>query len=218
MRQCMRNVEATLKEAGLDFSVRGDESHFSRRPETRRRQLAYTRILPRWKRARWATSWSTGSLEDRTSKSLALRRPIWPAAQGRPAGRHELWADRGRRDGESRRVGGQHALPVRARRPEAARAGPPRPTSAEQVHQMARNHVAILEAAGLTLDDIVSGRVYLRDMKDYAGHERDLPPVLLARPRRPDLPDAQFGPRARSGPRVFASFIAAHAVRVRSRR
>ena len=32
---------------------------------------------------------------------------------------------------------------------------------------MARNHTAVLEAAGLTLEDIVSGCVYLRDMKDY---------------------------------------------------
>src|SRR5262249_12773047 len=37
----------------------------------------------------------------------------------------------------------------------------------EQVHQMARNHVAVLDAAGLALEDIVSGCVYLRDMKDY---------------------------------------------------
>jgi 2-iminobutanoate/2-iminopropanoate deaminase len=37
----------------------------------------------------------------------------------------------------------------------------------DQVHQMARNHVAILDAAGLALDDIVAGNVYLRDMKDY---------------------------------------------------
>jgi 2-iminobutanoate/2-iminopropanoate deaminase len=37
----------------------------------------------------------------------------------------------------------------------------------EQVHQMARNHVDILETAGLKLDDIVSGHVYLRDIKDY---------------------------------------------------
>jgi enamine deaminase RidA (YjgF/YER057c/UK114 family) len=37
----------------------------------------------------------------------------------------------------------------------------------EQVHQMARNHTAVLEAAGLALEDIVSGCVYLRDMKDY---------------------------------------------------
>ena len=32
---------------------------------------------------------------------------------------------------------------------------------------MARNHIAVLEAAGLTLEDIASGCVYLRDMKDY---------------------------------------------------
>jgi 2-iminobutanoate/2-iminopropanoate deaminase len=37
----------------------------------------------------------------------------------------------------------------------------------EQVHQMARNHVDILETTGLKLDDIVSGHVYLRDIKDY---------------------------------------------------
>ena len=37
----------------------------------------------------------------------------------------------------------------------------------EQVHQMARNHTEVLEAAGLKLDDIVSGHVYLRDMQDY---------------------------------------------------
>ena len=39
----------------------------------------------------------------------------------------------------------------------------------EQVHQMARNHVAVLDAAGLKLDDIVSGHVYLKDMNDYNG-------------------------------------------------
>src|SRR5262249_53541773 len=38
---------------------------------------------------------------------------------------------------------------------------------AGQVHQMARNHVEVLDSAGLKLDDIVSGHVYLRDMKDY---------------------------------------------------
>jgi 2-iminobutanoate/2-iminopropanoate deaminase len=37
----------------------------------------------------------------------------------------------------------------------------------KQVHQMARNHIAVLDAAGLKLDDIVSGHVYLQDMKDY---------------------------------------------------
>ncbi len=32
---------------------------------------------------------------------------------------------------------------------------------------MARNHSIVLEAAGLTLEDLASGTVYLRDMKDY---------------------------------------------------
>jgi enamine deaminase RidA (YjgF/YER057c/UK114 family) len=39
----------------------------------------------------------------------------------------------------------------------------------DQVHQMARNHVAVLESAGLALEDIVAGWVYLRDMQDYQG-------------------------------------------------
>jgi enamine deaminase RidA (YjgF/YER057c/UK114 family) len=37
----------------------------------------------------------------------------------------------------------------------------------DQVHQMARNHTDVLEAAGLSLEDIVAGWVYLRDMQDY---------------------------------------------------
>src|SRR5207249_4683864 len=36
-----------------------------------------------------------------------------------------------------------------------------------QMHLLAKNHTAILDAAGLTLEDIVSGHVYLTDMKDY---------------------------------------------------
>jgi 2-iminobutanoate/2-iminopropanoate deaminase len=37
----------------------------------------------------------------------------------------------------------------------------------EQVNQMASSHGAVLEAAGLSLEDIVAGWVYLRDMEDY---------------------------------------------------
>ena len=32
---------------------------------------------------------------------------------------------------------------------------------------IARNQIAVLESAGLSLEDIVSGYVYLRDMNDY---------------------------------------------------
>lgn len=37
----------------------------------------------------------------------------------------------------------------------------------EQVHQMAANHQKVIEAANMDLADIVSGYVYLRDMDDY---------------------------------------------------
>jgi enamine deaminase RidA (YjgF/YER057c/UK114 family) len=37
----------------------------------------------------------------------------------------------------------------------------------KQVRQMARNHMDILDAAGLKLEDVVSGCVYLRDINDY---------------------------------------------------
>jgi 2-iminobutanoate/2-iminopropanoate deaminase len=36
-----------------------------------------------------------------------------------------------------------------------------------QVHQVAKDHIRVLDAAGLKLEDIVSGYVYLREMKDY---------------------------------------------------
>jgi 2-iminobutanoate/2-iminopropanoate deaminase len=76
-----------------------------------------------------------------------------------------------------------------------------------QTNQMAKNHAAALEAAGLSFDDIVSGCVYLRDMADYQpmnaiyrkfysrGHgvRTCLMPAVAEAP----------------GPRVWASFIAA---------
>ena len=49
---------------------------------------------------------------------------------------------------------------------------------------MARNHLAVLETAGLTLEDIVSGWVYLRDMKDYQPMNRLYRPYFSPRPRR----------------------------------
>ena len=60
---------------------------------------------------------------------------------------------------------------------------------------MAKNHVEVLDEAGLKLDDIVCGFVYLSDMKDYDADECRLQGVLLPRPRRPDLPDARLGHR-----------------------
>ena len=70
------------------------------------------------------------------------------------------------------------------------------------------NHVAILEAAGLRLEDIVSGCVYLRDMKDYDEmNEIYRPYFSRGRGVRTCLmPNSGI---EKNGIRVQASFIAA---------
>jgi 2-iminobutanoate/2-iminopropanoate deaminase len=78
----------------------------------------------------------------------------------------------------------------------------------DQVHQMAGNHTAILEAAGLKLEDIISGHVYLRDIKDYnalnkiyAGYYSKGPGVRTCL-----MP---YSGKDNNDVRVMASFIAA---------
>ena len=73
---------------------------------------------------------------------------------------------------------------------------------------MARNHVAILDAAGLALDDIVSGHVYLRDMNDYTDMNAVYRQYFSRGPgvRTCLMPNTGL---IKEGPRVFASFIAA---------
>jgi enamine deaminase RidA (YjgF/YER057c/UK114 family) len=76
-----------------------------------------------------------------------------------------------------------------------------------QTNQMARNHGMVLEAAGISFEDLVSGCVYLRDMADYA------PMNAIYRQfysrghgvRTCLMPAAATA----DGPRVWASFIAA---------
>jgi len=77
----------------------------------------------------------------------------------------------------------------------------------EQVHQMAKNHVAVLDAAGLNLEDIVSGHVYLTDMQDYN------PMNAIYRQYFSKGPGVRTCLMPRTGPgngevRVIASFVA----------
>ena len=78
----------------------------------------------------------------------------------------------------------------------------------DQVHQMAKNHVAVLDAAGLALDDIVSGHVYLADMQDYNPMNAIYRQYFSKGPgvRTCLMPSAA---RADNDVRVIASFIAA---------
>jgi 2-iminobutanoate/2-iminopropanoate deaminase len=77
----------------------------------------------------------------------------------------------------------------------------------KQMHQMGANHMTVLESAGLKLDDIVNGFVYLADMEDYAPmnaiykeyYSRGPGVRTTLMPTRMDMKDV----------RVQASFIAA---------
>jgi enamine deaminase RidA (YjgF/YER057c/UK114 family) len=73
---------------------------------------------------------------------------------------------------------------------------------------MAQNHVATLEAAGLKLDDIVSGCVYLRDMQDYQAMNAIYRKYFSLGPgvRTCLMPNAGY---EKHDVRVRASFIAA---------
>ena len=78
----------------------------------------------------------------------------------------------------------------------------------KQFHEMAKSHVAVLDAAGLTLEDIVSGHVYLADMQDYNPMNAIYRQYFSKGPgvRTCLMPSAA---RADNDVRVIASFIAA---------
>ena len=60
----------------------------------------------------------------------------------------------------------------------------PLPGVDKQVHQMAKSQIEVLDAAGLKLEDIVSGHVYLADMRRVQRDERDLSGVFFQRAGR----------------------------------
>ena len=77
-----------------------------------------------------------------------------------------------------------------------------------QMHQLAKNQTATLQAAGLTLEDIVSGHVYLADMGDYDGMNAIYRQYFSKGPgvRTTLMPGKGRSP---DEPRVMGSFIAA---------
>jgi enamine deaminase RidA (YjgF/YER057c/UK114 family) len=78
----------------------------------------------------------------------------------------------------------------------------------KQVHQMIRNHTDILDAAGLKLEDVVSGCVYLRDINDYRPMNTIYREYFSLGPgaRTCLMPNSGY---ERNGVHVRASFIAA---------
>jgi 2-iminobutanoate/2-iminopropanoate deaminase len=167
VRQAMRNVEATLKQAGLDFrhvvmsnifldryeNLEVTDKIFNEFFEDGNEPAVSTAFVD------WLPGGSHVEITCIATTDLPARKVVRPAglkygpAEGAVTGSPGVWA------GNTLYISGLGASPTDG----AASAG-----VGDQVHQMAKSHVKVLDEAGLKLDDIVGGFVYLSDMQDYA--------------------------------------------------
>lgn len=167
VRQSMKNVEATLKQAGLDFRhVVMSQVFLDKYENLGTASKVYAEFFPRGSEPACSTTfvdWIPGGSHVEitcfATTNLAGRKVVRPqelsdrAMEGSVPGSPAVWAG--------------NTLYISALDGAGSRGGVTAGNLAEQVHQMARNHTAVLEAAGLSLEDIASGCVSLRDMKDY---------------------------------------------------
>jgi 2-iminobutanoate/2-iminopropanoate deaminase len=167
VRQAMRNVETTLKEAALDFrNVVMSHVFLDKYENLDVANRVYNEFFEDGNQPACATvfvDWIPGGshieLTCIATTDLSTRKVIRPASaksapiEGTVTASPAVWA------GNTLYLSAVPGLNLSDRTVPSS--------LGDQVHQMARNHVAILDAAGLALDDIVSGNVYLRDMKDY---------------------------------------------------
>jgi 2-iminobutanoate/2-iminopropanoate deaminase len=167
VRQSMRNVEATLKQAGLDFrNVVMSHVFLDSVDNLATADRIYNEFFQDGDEPACATAfvdWLPGGSHVEitciATTNLSSRKVVRPASlkygpiEGAVTASPAVWA------GDTLYMSGLSGF--------AGSGKVETPELADQVHQVARNHVATLEAAGLALDDIVAGWVYLRDMKDY---------------------------------------------------
>ena len=167
VRQAMRNVETTLKQAGLDFRhVVMSHVFLDKYENLDVANRVYNEFFEDGAEPACATvfvDWIPGGSHVEVTciatTDLSARKIVRPAGMnlgpsvGTVTASPAVWA------GKTLYLSGVPGLKLT----DGASAG----DLAEQVHQMARNHISILETAGLALEDIVSGCVYLRDMSDY---------------------------------------------------
>ena len=167
VRQAMRNVEATLKQAGLDFRHVVMSNIFLDRYENLEvTDKVYNEFFEDGNEPAASTSfvdWIPGGSHVEitciATTDLSARKVVRPAGlkygllEGAVTGSPGVWA------GNTLYVSGLGASPTGG----ALSAG-----VGDQVHEMAKSHVKVLDEAGLKLDDIIAGFVYLSDMHDYA--------------------------------------------------
>jgi enamine deaminase RidA (YjgF/YER057c/UK114 family) len=167
VRQAMHNVETTLKQAGLDFRhVVMSHVFLDKYENLEVARKAYDEFFDEGNEPACATvfvDWIPGGSHVEVTciatTDLARRKVVRPASikprpiEGAVKASPAVWA------GTTLYLSGLSGFNPSA---ESMPAG-----LEAQVHQMARNHITVLESAGLGLEDIVAGWVYLRDMQDY---------------------------------------------------
>lgn len=207
VRQTMKNVETTLKQAGLDFrNVVMSHVFLDKSENLEVANRVYNEFFEDGAEPACATvlvDWIPGGSHVEVTciatTDLASRKIVRPSGINEPiagcvTASPAVWA------GNTLYLSGLPGQNLADRSTSA--------DLADQVHQMAKNHVSILDAAGLSLDDIVSGHVYLGDMKDYADMNAVYRQYFSRGPgvRTCLMPNTGL---IKDGPRVFASFIAA---------
>jgi enamine deaminase RidA (YjgF/YER057c/UK114 family) len=167
VRQSMKNVETTLKQAGLDFRhVVMSHVFLDKYENLEAANKVYKEFFEDGNEPACATvfvDWIPGGSHVEitciATTDLSGRKVVRPAglkdglSEGAVAASPAVWAG--------------NVLYVSALSGPKSTGEGAAGNLAEQVNQMARNHGIVLEAAGLTLEDLASGTVYLRDMKDY---------------------------------------------------
>ncbi|MGE3821579.1 MAG: RidA family protein [Isosphaeraceae bacterium] len=167
VRQAMRNVEATLKQAGLDFRhVVMSHVFLDQYENLETAAKVHGEFFQAGDEPAGATvfvDWIPGGSHVEVTciatTNLATRKVVRPANQTLASDEASVAASPAVWAGDTLYLS---ALTGAKPGETAVSTG-----LEDQVHGMARNHFAVLEAAGLKPEDLVAGWVYLRDMEDY---------------------------------------------------
>ena len=201
VRQAMRNVETTLKEAGLDFRhVVMSHVFLDKYDNLEAANRVYNEFFEDGNEPACSTS-LRGLDPGRFPRRGHLHRHHRPVgSQGGPSRRVEVRPLRRVRVGQSGRLGREHPVPFRDARSQArgrrrrGRARRPGPSDGSQPeHDPGGGGIA---ARG--------HRLRLRLVAGHEGLRRDerrLPALFLSRPGSPDLPDAGLRGREQRHPR-----------------
>jgi 2-iminobutanoate/2-iminopropanoate deaminase len=167
VRQTMRNVESTLKQAGLDFRHVVMSNVFLDRYENLEvADKVYNEFFEDGNEPACSTSfvdWIPGGSHVEitciATTDLSTRKVVRPAGikagslDGGVTASPAVWAG--------------NTLYLSALAGSTPPQGATTAGVGDQVRQMAKGHIEILDEAGLKLEDIVGGFVYLSDMEDY---------------------------------------------------